>query len=105
VPGPIASRLAAKVERKERRWRQYRLSMFSNVHLTLDPDASNDEQEVFLGRGDWEGEPMLLQVTYPPLDGARQPHPDAADEDLHYVRSWELAPFTRAQELGVDDND
>ena len=105
VPGPASSRLEAKVERKERRWRQRRLSSFSNVRLILDPDESNDEQEFYLGRGDYEGEPFLLQVVYPLKDGARQPHPDASDDELHYVGWWPLAPFARAQELGVDDND
>ncbi len=104
APSPLSSRLEAKVERKQRRWRQRRLSSFSNVHLVLDPDQTNDEQEVFLGRGDYEGEPLLLQVVYPLKDGARQPHPDAPDDELHYVGWWQLAPFMRAQELGIDDN-
>ncbi len=105
APGPASIRLDAKVERKERRWRQRRLSSFSNVRLVLDPDQTNDEQELYLGRGDYEGEPLLLQVVYPLKDGARQPHPDAPDDELHYVGWWQLAPFVRAQELGVDDTD
>jgi hypothetical protein len=96
---------AAKMERKLRRLRRRRIEEFQNVRLVFDPEQSSDEREIYWGRGDYEGEPLLLRVTYPLKDGARQPHPDVPGDELHYVRWWQFAPFARAAELGVSDAD
>jgi hypothetical protein len=101
---PESPRLDAKTQRKIGRLLQRRLRSFDNVRIALDPEQSNDQQEIFYGRGDYRGEPMLIRVLYPLKEGARQPHPDDPDDDLHFIKYWELAPYARAAELGIDQD-
>jgi hypothetical protein len=90
---------------KRRRRRQGRIDQFTAVQLVSDPEASDSEQEVWYGRGEYLGERVLLRVVYPLRDGERQPHPDDPDDDLHFVSFWALAPYGRAVELGLDVSD
>jgi hypothetical protein len=93
---------SAKERRQEARLLKQRIDMFTNVRLVFDPEESDDEQEVWYGRGEYEDEALLLRVVYPLREGARQPHPQDPDDELHYVRYWALEPYTRAVELGVE---
>jgi ribosomal protein L37AE/L43A len=92
---------SAKQRRHEERLLRQRIDMFTNVRLIFDPEESDEEQEVWYGRGEYEGEALLLRVVYPLREGARQPHPQDPDDELHYVRYWALEPYSRAVQLGV----
>ena len=46
--------------------------------------------------------PTANVASLPLREGARQPHPEDPEEELHYLRYWTLAPHARAAELGVD---
>jgi DNA-directed RNA polymerase subunit RPC12/RpoP len=93
---------SAKQRRQEARLLRQRIDMFTNVRLVFDPEESDEEQEVWYGRGEYEDEALLLRVVYPLREGARQPHPHSPEDELHYVRYWGLEPYARAIELGVD---
>jgi hypothetical protein len=101
APPPL-TKYDAKQQRAQARAAQWRLDMFTNVQLVFDPDESDEEQEVWYGRGDLEGHAHLLRVTYPLRDGARQPRPEEPEEELHFVRFWALEPYSRAADLGLD---
>jgi hypothetical protein len=92
----------AKMDRKRERLMRSRLDQFTNVQVVFDPEASDEEQEVWYGRGEYHDELVLLRIMYPLRDGARQPHPDDPDDELHHLRFWSLAPYGRAVELGLD---
>lgn len=103
VPGEgLSGKTLAKLERQRQRLLGQRVDQFTNVQLVFDPEESDDEQEVWYGRGEYQDERVLLRVVYPLREGARQPHPDDPDEELHFVRYWALAPYGRAVELGLD---
>jgi hypothetical protein len=93
---------SAKERRQEARLLKRRIDMFTNVRLVFDPEESDEEQEVWYGRGEYEDEALLLRVVYPLREGARQPHPQDPDDELHYVRYWALEPYVRAVALGVE---
>jgi hypothetical protein len=97
-------KLDAKQDRVRKRLLSRRIDQFSNVQLVLDPEESDEEEEVWYGRGEISDAPVLLRLVYPLRDGARQPHPDDPDDEFCFVRYWPLTPYDRAAELGVDIN-
>jgi hypothetical protein len=99
---PPMTKLGAKQERARVRSAQRRLDAFTNVQLVFDPEESDEDEEVWYGRGDFDGHSLLLRVAYPLRDGARQPRPEDPEEELYHVRFWALAPYGRAAELGLD---
>jgi hypothetical protein len=95
-------KIAAKRARVASRRRSRRLNEFTDVQLVFDPEESDEEQEVWYGRGDREDGPYVLHLVYPLSDGARQMNPDDPDEELYYIRFWGLAAYQRAAGLGLD---
>jgi hypothetical protein len=100
--GGMALSKEAKQNRKRKRLLSQRVDQFTNVQLVFDPEESDEKQEVWYGRAEYEGEGVVLHVVYPLSEGARQPHPEDPEEQLHFIRYWALAPYARAVELGVD---
>ena len=100
--GGVGTRVqSAKERRQMARLLKQRIDMFTNVRLVFDADESDEDQEVWYGRGEYQDEALLLRVVYPLREGERQPHPLSPDDELHYVRYWALEPYERASELGV----
>ncbi len=94
-----------KLDRKRARLRRWRLSAFSDVELTFDETASDDDQAVYYGRAlDDSGRPVVVRVTYPLRDGERIPSQDEDDGDEHVVAYWHIGPYERARQLGLLDS-
>jgi hypothetical protein len=96
------AKLNAKLDRVRQRDLSRTIDQFGDVKLVLDPDESDEEQEVWYGRGEFGGNPVLVRLVYPLRDGARQPHPFEPEHEYYFLRYWPLAPFERASDLGVD---
>jgi hypothetical protein len=104
--GEVSPDFNPKLERKsarmQERQRTTRFDEFTDVQLAHDPVESDEDNEVHYGRGVYEGTPCLLHVVYPLRDGARQPDPDDRDEELYYIRFWDITPYERAVQLGLE---
>ena len=58
-----------------------RLDQFTEVRPVFDPDRSDETEETWYGRR-LTPRSSCSSITYPLIDGARQPHPDDPDEEL-----------------------